>query len=155
MAARGPHCCACLFSSWSKQGLLCCGVWASRCGDSEHRLQAQGLRSCGRRARLSHGVWDLLRPGAESVFPALSGGFPATGPPRKPVISLFCFIFLFITIQNSIFLTLFYSKNFACASFPLECKLHEERNFQNFSMIPNVSLAPRTLFGSKEKQSDI
>ena len=57
----------------------------------EHRLQGEGfgscglggtlehrLSSCGPRAQLPRGMWDLPRPGIESVSPALAGGFFTT-----------------------------------------------------------------------------
>ena len=51
---------------------------------AEHRLQMRRLSSCGSRAQLLRGTWDLPRPGLEPVSPALAGGFPTTAPPRKP-----------------------------------------------------------------------
>ena len=55
-------------------GLSSCGLWAL-----EHRLS-----SCGTRASLLRGMWDLPRPGLEPVSPALAGRFSTTAPPRKP-----------------------------------------------------------------------
>ena len=55
-------------------GFSSCGTWAL-----ERRL-----RSCGARAELLHGMWDLPGPGLEPVSPALAGGFLTTVPPRKP-----------------------------------------------------------------------
>ena len=37
---------------------------------AEHRLQARRLSSCGSRAQLLRGMWDLPRPGLEPMFPA-------------------------------------------------------------------------------------
>ena len=51
---------------------------------AEHRLQMRRLSSCGSRARLLRGMWDLPRPGLEPVSPALAGGFSTTAPPGKP-----------------------------------------------------------------------
>ena len=51
---------------------------------AEHRLQMRRLGSCGSRAQLLRGMWDLPRPGLEPVFPALAGGFSTTAPPGKP-----------------------------------------------------------------------
>ena len=51
-----------------------CGLWAL-----ERRLS-----SCGARASLLRGMWDLPRPGLEPVSPALAGGFLTTMPPGKP-----------------------------------------------------------------------
>ena len=51
---------------------------------AEHRLQMRRLRSCGSRAQLLRGMWDLPRPGLEPVSPALAGRFSTTVPPGKP-----------------------------------------------------------------------
>ena len=53
----------------------------SRCGSRalEHRLY-----SCGTRAQLLRGLWDLPGPGIKRVFPALAGEFFTTEPARKP-----------------------------------------------------------------------
>ena len=73
--------------------ILCCGAWASYCGwplVAEHELQACGLQqlwhvgsvvvapecrlsSCGARAQLLRGMWDLPGRGLEPVSPALAG----------------------------------------------------------------------------------
>ena len=50
---------------------------------------ARGLSSCGARAELRHGMWDLLGPGIEPVSPALAGGFLTTAPPGKSHFSYF------------------------------------------------------------------
>ena len=55
-------------------GFSSCGSWAL-----EHRLS-----SCGARAVLLRGMWDLPGPGLEPVSPALAGGFLTTVPPGKP-----------------------------------------------------------------------
>ena len=51
---------------------------------AEQRLQTLRLSSCGSRAQLLRGMWDLPRPGFEPVSPALAGRFSTTVPPRKP-----------------------------------------------------------------------
>ena len=51
-----------------------------------HRLQTRRLSSCGSRAQLLRGMWDLPGPGLEPVSPALAGRFSATAPPGKPRI---------------------------------------------------------------------
>ena len=51
---------------------------------AEHRLQTRRLSSCGSRAPLLRGMWDLPRPGLEPVSPALAGRFSTTAPPGKP-----------------------------------------------------------------------
>ena len=50
----------------------------------EHKLQTRRLSSCGSRAQLLRGMWDLPRPGLEPVSPALAGRFSTTAPPGKP-----------------------------------------------------------------------
>ena len=49
-----------------------------------HRLQTRRLSSCGSRAQMLRGMWDLPRPGLEPVSPALAGRFSTTAPPGKP-----------------------------------------------------------------------
>ena len=56
---------------------------------AEHRLQTRRLSSCGSRAQLPRGMWDLPRPGLEPVSPALAGRFSTTAPPGKPLIITF------------------------------------------------------------------
>ena len=51
-----------------------------------HRLQRRRLSSCGSRAQLLRGMWDLPRPGLEPVSPALAGRFSTTAPPGKPCL---------------------------------------------------------------------
>ena len=112
LAVLGLRCCTRAFSSCSKRGLLFVAVRrflivvASLV--AEHRLQARGLSSCGlqalerrlsscgARAQLLRGMWDLPRPGIEPVCPALAGGFLTTGPPGKPKI-------VFLRHQSAIF----------------------------------------------------
>ena len=55
----------------------------------EHRLQTRRLSSCGSRAWLLRGMWDLPRPGLEPVYPALAGRFSTTAPPGKLCVSSF------------------------------------------------------------------
>ena len=84
-------------ASWGYSSLRCAGfslrwlllLWStgsrhagfSSCGSRalEHRLS-----SCGARASLLRGTWDLPGPGLEPVSPALAGGFLTTAPPGKP-----------------------------------------------------------------------
>ena len=42
------------------------------------------LSSCGSRAQLLRGMWDLPRPGLEPVSPAFAGRLSTTAPPGKP-----------------------------------------------------------------------
>ena len=48
------------------------------------RALERRLRSCGSRAQLLRGMWDLPGPGLEPVSPALAGRFSTTAPPGKP-----------------------------------------------------------------------
>ena len=88
MAVLGLHFCARAFSSCGKWGPLFIAVRgpltivASLV--AEHRLQTRRLSSCGTRAQLLRGMWDLPRPGLEPVSPALAGRFSTTAPPGKP-----------------------------------------------------------------------
>ena len=52
---------------------------------AEHRLRTRRLSSCGSRAQLLSGMWDLPRPGLKPVSPALAGRFSTTAPPGKPL----------------------------------------------------------------------
>ena len=63
--------------------LGCTGVIA--CGSPALELR---ISSCGARAYLLHGMWDLPGSGIEPVSPALAGGFFATEPPGKPCFYL-------------------------------------------------------------------
>ena len=79
---------------------LGCGAWASHCGDfsccraravgvQASVVVARGLSSCGTRASLFRGMWDLPGPGLEPVSPALAGGFLTTAPPGKSLSHCF------------------------------------------------------------------
>ena len=48
-----------------------------------------GFSSCGARALLLRGLWDIPRPGLEPMSPALAGGFLTTVPPGKPHLDCF------------------------------------------------------------------
>ena len=80
--------CARAFSSCGEQGPLFIAVrgplTVAASLVAEHRLQTRRLSSCGSRAQLLRGMWDLPRPGHELVPPALAGGFLTTAPPGKP-----------------------------------------------------------------------
>ena len=81
-----------LFSSCGKRGPLFIAVRgpltivASLV--AEHRLQTHRLSSCGSRAWMLRGMWDLPRPGLEPVSPALAGGLSTTVPPGKPLSNI-------------------------------------------------------------------
>ena len=89
MAVLSLRFCARAFSNCGKRGPLLIAVRgpltiaASLVG--EHRLQTRRLSSCGSRAQLLRGMWDLPRPGLEPMSPALAGGFSTTAPPGKPM----------------------------------------------------------------------
>ena len=57
---------------------------------AERKLQKRRLSSCGSRAQLLCGMWDLPRSGLEPVSPALAGGFSTTAPPGKPGKDYLC-----------------------------------------------------------------
>ena len=79
LAALGLCCCTRAFSSCGEQGLLFVAMRGLLIAVTslvvEHGLQARGLSSCGTRALLLRGMWDLPGPGLEPVSPALAGGF--------------------------------------------------------------------------------
>ena len=85
----GIRFCARAFSSCGKRGPLFIAVrgplTVAASLVAEHRLQMRWLSSCGSRAQLLRGMWDLPRPGLEPVSPALAGRFSTTAPPGKPL----------------------------------------------------------------------
>ena len=85
MAALGLCCCARAFSSCSEWGplfiVVCRPLTIAASLVAEHRLQIRRLSSCGSRAQLLRGMWDLPRPGLEPVSPALEGRFSTTATP--------------------------------------------------------------------------
>ena len=89
----GLRFCARAFSSCGKQGPLFIAVRGPLTIAASlvagHRLQTRRLSSCGSRAQLFPGMWDLPRPGLEPVSPALAGRFSTTAPPGKPSTSAF------------------------------------------------------------------
>ena len=96
MAVLGLYFCARAFSSCGKRGhsslrqagpLFIAGRGPLTIAASlvaEHRLQTCRLSSCGSRAQLLRGMWDLPRLGLEPVSPALAGRLSTTAPPGKP-----------------------------------------------------------------------
>ena len=89
----GLRFCARAFSSCGERGLLFLAVHRSLIIAAslvaEHRLQTHRLSSCGSRAQLPCGMWDLPRPGHEPMSPALAGRFSTTAPPGKPKAHVF------------------------------------------------------------------
>ena len=64
-----------LLSTGSRRaGFSSCGSRVLECRSS----------SCGARAQLLHGLWDLPGPGLEPMSPPLAGRFLTTVPPGKP-----------------------------------------------------------------------
>ena len=91
MAVLSLRFCARAFSNCGKQGPLLIAVRGpltiAASLVAEHRLQTRRLSSCGSRAQLLRGMWDLPRPGLEPVSPALAGRFSTTAPLGKPLIT--------------------------------------------------------------------
>ena len=88
LAVLGLRFCARAFSSCGERGPLFIAVRGpltiAASLIAEHRLQTRRLSSCGSRAQLLRGMWDLPRPGLEPVSPALAGRLSTTAPPGKP-----------------------------------------------------------------------
>ena len=88
LAVLGLHFCARTFSSCGKRGPLFIAVrrpfTIAASLVAGHRLQARRLSSCGSRAQLLRGMWDLPGSGREPVSPALAGRLSTTAPPGKP-----------------------------------------------------------------------
>ena len=114
MAVLDLRCCARAFSSCGEWGPLFIAVRgpltivASLV--AEHRLQMRRLSSCGSRAQLLRGMWDLPRPGLEPVSPALAGRLSTTAPPGKPILFILKSIFRSVI---SLFPALFLSNPFS------------------------------------------
>ena len=93
LAVLGLRFCARAFSSCGERGPLFIAVRGpltiAASLVAEHRIQTRRLSSCGSRAQLLRGMWDLPEPGLEPVSPALAGGFSTTAPPGKPPEYLF------------------------------------------------------------------
>ena len=107
LAVLGLRFCARAFSSCGERGPLFIAVRGpltiAATLVAEHRLQTRRLSSCGSRAQLLRGMWDLPRPGLEPVSPALAGRLSTTAPPGKP-----CFTILFIFFIFYFFYFLFF-----------------------------------------------
>ena len=88
----GLRFCVRVFSSCGEQGPLFIAVRGPLTTTAplaaEHRLQTRRLSSCGSRAQLLRGMWDLPRPGLEPLSPALAGRLSTTAPPGKPYCTL-------------------------------------------------------------------
>ena len=77
LAALGLRFCARAFFSCGERGPLFIAVrgplTVAASFVAEHRLQTRRLSSCGSRAQLLRGMWDLPRPGPEPAYPASAG----------------------------------------------------------------------------------
>ena len=95
----GLRVCARAFSSCCKRGPFFIAVRGpltiTASLVAEHRLQMRRLSSCGSRAQLLCGMWDLPRPGLEPVSPASAGRFSTTAPPGKPLSKFLAIIYYF------------------------------------------------------------
>ena len=93
MAVLGLRFCARAFSSCGKWRPLFIAVRGPltvvASPVAEHRLQMRRLSSCGPRAQLLRGMWDLPRPGLKPMSPALAGRLSTTVLPGNPQIDLF------------------------------------------------------------------
>ena len=93
LAVLGLRFCARAFSSCGKRGPLFIAMRGPLTIAAslvvEHRLQTRRLSSCGSRAHLLRGMWDLPRPGLEPESPALAGRLSTTAPPGKPSLPIF------------------------------------------------------------------
>ena len=69
------------FSSCGTRASVVVAHGISSCGS---RALGRRLSSCGARAKLLRGMWDLPGSGLEPVSPALEGRFLTTVPPGKP-----------------------------------------------------------------------
>ena len=110
LAVLGLRFCVRVFSSCGKGGPLFIAVRGpltiAASLVAEHRLQTQRLSSCGSRAQLLHGMWDLPRPGLEPVLLALAGRFSTTAPPGKP-LDFFYTYSVFLSLSLTVSLSLF------------------------------------------------
>ena len=92
MAVLGLRFCARAFCSCGEPGPLFIAVRGpltiAASLVAEHGLQTRRLGSCGSRAQLLRGMWDLPRPGLEPVCTASAGRFSTTAPPGKPDLQL-------------------------------------------------------------------
>ena len=92
LAALGLCCCVWAFSGCGSQASHCGGFSCCRAqalGTQASVVVAHRLSSCGSRAQLLHGMWDLPGPGLEPVSPALAVGFLTTAPRGKSLMSFF------------------------------------------------------------------
>ena len=75
MAVLALGCCVQAFSSCSKWASYCDGFFCCRA----RALESVGFSRCSSWAYLPHGMWNLPRPGTESLSSVLVGKFLITG----------------------------------------------------------------------------
>jgi len=75
---------ASLIAEYRLQGVQTSVAVARGLGSCSSQALEHRFRSCGARAYLLCGMWDLFRPGIKPVSPELAGRFFITEPPRKP-----------------------------------------------------------------------
>ena len=101
---------------------------------AEHRLQTRRFSSCGSRAQLLRGMWDLPRPGLEPVSPALAGRFPTTAPPGKPKKRIFLInVFELREKRPEAILSKKFTSNKICTSFINFPSPHHIIQYSSFS----------------------
>ena len=79
-------------------------LWSTGSRHMGSVVVTHGLSSCGSRAYLLRGMWDLPEPGLEPMSPALAGRFLTTAPPGKPLIVVLICIFLIINDAEHLFM---------------------------------------------------
>ena len=80
----GFSCCRAKALGTRASVVAACGLSSGGSRALEHRLS-----SCGARAQLLRGMWDLPGPGLEPGSPAPAGGFLTTVPPGKSSFPLY------------------------------------------------------------------
>ena len=75
------------------QGTQALVVVAHRFSSCGSRALEHRLNSCGTQAQLFCGMWDLPRPGIETLSPALAGRFSTTSSLKKPLFCLFLHLY--------------------------------------------------------------
>ena len=80
-------------------------------------------------------MWDLPRPGIESVSPALAGGFFTTGPPGGRCVQDFMWTYVFVSYILRIRIRIFLrkKKNILRIAVSRGCK--EEDYFEEFTCL--------------------
>ena len=96
-------------ASRGRSSSLCAGLSLSRpLLQRSTGSRRAGSVSCGSRAQLLRGMWDLPRPGPEPVSPALAGRF-STAPLGKPNTLFFKILFHYSLLQDIDYSSLCYT----------------------------------------------